>query len=123
MAKEIRRGLLIHMSPHEAVVSALVLQALVDVYARTGRPVYEPQVYSKVCDFITEFRSKCDVSPKDFLETVAILQVAGHVERLKMPVGSSPFPMPCLRPSRAGVKDAQESYELFRKVMSNEQTR
>ena len=93
--------------------------ATVDIFDRSQAPVYEPLVFAKVLDIAEEYGYTHDVTPREFLRTLAILETAKHVRRVRRVeprVGGGPSLH--LEPTEAGRSDIKASRELLRKVLA-----
>jgi hypothetical protein len=95
------------------------MEAVVDLFDRVQHPIYEPVVYARVCDILHDYRYDRDVTPGEFLRTLALLNIAKHIERVKRrePRSGCKDPMPHVQPTLAGRIDFENSRSLLHDVM------
>jgi len=114
-----RQRLLVHLSPHQAIVAALTMEAVVDITDRVEKPVYEPLVFARVCDIGAEYGYGEDITSGDFLKILQLLEVAKHVHRSRRvePRTGMLKPAPHVEPTEAGRQDAYRSRPLLREIL------
>jgi len=109
----------VRMSPHDTIIAALTMEAVVDMHDSTGKPIYEPMVYARVCDIADEYHYPMEVTPKEFMHMLSILETVNHVFRIKRTHPNVGLQAPHIVPTMFGRRDILGARPLLRKVLHN----
>jgi len=111
------------MTAHDSIVAALTMESLVYLQDSTiGRfPISEHVIFARVLDLATEFKYKHNISPGEFMRTIAILEAAGHIERSKSYNPYMGINAPFISATVAGRKDALGARPKLVEVLENAQ--
>ncbi len=112
-----KHQVLLHMTPHDTIVAALTMEAVVDIHDRTGSPVYEPLVFARVCDIADEYKWHDEVTPIEFMRMLSILEAARHVRRVRCLEPRVGGLAPHVAPTSEGRRDCLSSRPKLREVL------